>query len=241
MKRLILFMSAAFLLVPGAFAQDITDHVNVGVFGNYVRLNNQDLNLAGIGARLSFNVLPVVQFEAESTYNFDQAFTPGFTEFDQRERINWTHRCPASRRVVWAEADDQQRAGSSLRDRERRLHEFQYQQCSRHFWNCWQCLLKSSGKQCLRHFLSRRGSRSFLGANWSAGGHWRRNLFQQWRATTTCGLRLDPRYGSKTGHLDGSRGLAAVWFNSRRLPSGKSTTNFRRMLASVPILSCQYN
>lgn len=78
MKRYIYLVLAAMLLVPGAFAQDIPDHINIGVFGNYVRLNDGDLNLGGIGARLSFNVLPVVQFEVESSYNFDQALVRGF-------------------------------------------------------------------------------------------------------------------------------------------------------------------
>lgn len=71
-------MLLAFFCVPGVFAQEIQDHVNVGVFGNFVRLNDGDLNLAGVGARLSFNILPIVQLEAESSYEFDQAFTEGF-------------------------------------------------------------------------------------------------------------------------------------------------------------------
>ena len=82
MKRLAYVLTlavAAFILVPEAFAQEIPDHVNIGVFGNYVRLNDGDLNLAGVGARLSVNVLPVVQLEAESSYEFDQAFSSGFT------------------------------------------------------------------------------------------------------------------------------------------------------------------
>jgi hypothetical protein len=51
----------------------------VGVFGNYVRLSDGSLNLAGLGARVSVGVLPMVQLEAESAYDFDQAFTQGFT------------------------------------------------------------------------------------------------------------------------------------------------------------------
>jgi len=78
-KRLFLVCAAAMLFLPVVHAQDFSDHVNVGVFGNYVRLNDGNLNLAGVGARLSFNVLPVVQFEAESSYEFDQAFFSGFT------------------------------------------------------------------------------------------------------------------------------------------------------------------
>lgn len=77
-KRLLVLAVAGLLFVPGLFAQEINDHVNVGVFGNYVRLNDGAANLAGVGARLSFNILPVVQLEAESSYEFDRAFTSGF-------------------------------------------------------------------------------------------------------------------------------------------------------------------
>lgn len=79
MRRLLYLGVIGLFLVPGAFAQDINEHANIGVFGNYVRLNDGDLNLAGVGARLSINLLPVVQFELESSYQFDQAFTSGFT------------------------------------------------------------------------------------------------------------------------------------------------------------------
>lgn len=80
MKRLLCLGVLGLFFVPGLFAQEIiNDHVNVGVFGNYVRLNDGGLNLAGVGARLTFNVVPVVQFELESSYQFDQAFTSGFS------------------------------------------------------------------------------------------------------------------------------------------------------------------
>jgi len=72
-------IALALLPASGAFAQEVPDHVNVGVFGNYVRLNDGGLNLAGLGARVSVNVFPFVQLEAESAYDFDQAFTQGFT------------------------------------------------------------------------------------------------------------------------------------------------------------------
>ena len=80
MKRyLYLIIMAVFLFVPGVFAQGIEDHVNVGVFGNYIRLSGGGPNLAGVGGRVSFNALPVVQFEAESSYNFEQTIIQGFT------------------------------------------------------------------------------------------------------------------------------------------------------------------
>src|SRR5579864_9674004 len=68
---------STFIFVPGASAQETPDHVNIGVFGNYVRLSDGDLNLAGVGGRLSVGVLPMVQLEAESSYQFDQAFATG--------------------------------------------------------------------------------------------------------------------------------------------------------------------
>jgi hypothetical protein len=77
-KRLTFLLAAALLFIPGVFAQETPDHVNVGVFGNYVRLSDGSLNLGGVGARLSVGVLPMVQLEAESAYDFDQAFTQGF-------------------------------------------------------------------------------------------------------------------------------------------------------------------
>lgn len=80
MKRFSYFIAilASLLLAPGVFAQDISDHVNVGVFGNFVHLGDGSLNLGGVGARVSVNVLPVVQFEAESAYDFDQTIVSGF-------------------------------------------------------------------------------------------------------------------------------------------------------------------
>ena len=81
MKRVpyLIALVLAFLLVPGAFAQEIPDHINLGVFGNYIRLSDGSLNLAGVGARVSVNVFPLVQLEAESAYEFEQTFTQGFT------------------------------------------------------------------------------------------------------------------------------------------------------------------
>jgi hypothetical protein len=72
---------AALFFLPSAFAQsmDHSDHVNVGIYGNFLRLSNGDLDMAGVGGRVSFNVAPRVQFEAETAYDFDQTFSEGFT------------------------------------------------------------------------------------------------------------------------------------------------------------------
>jgi hypothetical protein len=67
------------ICTPQAFAQYKAagglDHVEIGVFGELFRINQTDTNLAGVGARLSFNVLPLLQFEAETAYDFNQIFT----------------------------------------------------------------------------------------------------------------------------------------------------------------------
>jgi len=67
------------ICTPQAFAQYKAsgglDHVEIGVFGELFRINQSDTNLVGVGARLSFNVLPLFQFEAETAYDFNQVFT----------------------------------------------------------------------------------------------------------------------------------------------------------------------
>ena len=121
-------IALALLPASGAFAQETPDHVNVGVFGNYVRLNDGGLNLAGVGARVSFNVLPVVQLEAESAYDFDQAFTQGFPNNATGSVSDRPNRCAAARWLVRAEIDDEQRARAVVCDREGRIRELQHQQ-----------------------------------------------------------------------------------------------------------------
>jgi hypothetical protein len=83
-KRILFAIIAFSFLAPGAFAQitqetPSTEHVNVGVYGDFVRLNSGNVNLLGVGGRISVNVFPIVQLEAESNYNFSQAYTYGVT------------------------------------------------------------------------------------------------------------------------------------------------------------------
>ena len=79
MKRFLFFaMIAFFICAPGALAQN-KDHVNIGVYGNWLRAGSSDVNLLGVGARLSFNVAPTVQLEGESGYNFARAFSNQLT------------------------------------------------------------------------------------------------------------------------------------------------------------------
>jgi hypothetical protein len=87
MKRLwfMIFAAAAVCLVaPGVFAQGTptlheSDHAEAGIYGEYYRWDQTSTNLAGLGARLSFNVSPRVQLEAEMGYDFDQVFNEGFS------------------------------------------------------------------------------------------------------------------------------------------------------------------
>lgn len=53
-----------------------------GVYGNLFRLSDSKITLAGIGGRVSINVWPKIQLEAESGYNFAEAFSQGFSDFN---------------------------------------------------------------------------------------------------------------------------------------------------------------
>lgn len=75
------------LVAPGAFAQafrdrgNSSDHLEAGVFAELYRLNQADTNMGGVGARLSFNVAPVLQLEAEMSYDFEAVFLERFPDF----------------------------------------------------------------------------------------------------------------------------------------------------------------
>jgi hypothetical protein len=64
-------------VVPAASAQN---NVELGAYGDYFRLSQTNANLAGLGARLGIHVSPPLSFEAEMSYDFEQAFTEGFTD-----------------------------------------------------------------------------------------------------------------------------------------------------------------
>jgi hypothetical protein len=83
MKRLLFLVLACSCIAPGAFAQSWgSDHINIGVFGNYFRPSQNGIDLAGVGARLSVNVAPMVQLEAESSYNFESAYNSGYSDYN---------------------------------------------------------------------------------------------------------------------------------------------------------------
>jgi len=72
MKRVALLLFLASWLVPRAKAQD---QFQVGAYGDYFRLTQTSTNLAGLGGRVGYKMLPYVMFEGEVSYDFDQGFT----------------------------------------------------------------------------------------------------------------------------------------------------------------------
>ncbi len=79
MKRLSVLLLLSACAVPGAFAQEKNDHIQVGAFADYLRVSQTKTNFAGLGGRLAVTAYRVVKLEAEMAYDFDQAFTEGFT------------------------------------------------------------------------------------------------------------------------------------------------------------------
>ena len=78
MKRLALLLLLGTGLVPAAFAQE-TDHLQVGAYADYFGLKQTKTNFAGLGARVGLPATKSINFEGEINYDFDQAFTEGFT------------------------------------------------------------------------------------------------------------------------------------------------------------------
>jgi len=76
MKRVALLLFLAGWLVPLASAQD---HFQVGAYADYFRLSQTKSNMAGLGGRAAIKVLPHMMLEGEMSYDFQQAFTEGFT------------------------------------------------------------------------------------------------------------------------------------------------------------------
>jgi hypothetical protein len=89
-KRTFYLIFCLSFFAPGVLAQSL-DHINAGVYGNFFQLNNSNIDLAGVGARVSFRVFPMVQLEAESTYNFESAFSQGFNDANGTLSLSRTH------------------------------------------------------------------------------------------------------------------------------------------------------
>jgi len=79
MKRLAFLLLFTGWLVPLASAQE-TEHVQVGVFADYLRLAQTDSNFAGLGARVGVIAFRNIKLEGEMSYDFDRAFTESFTD-----------------------------------------------------------------------------------------------------------------------------------------------------------------
>jgi hypothetical protein len=79
MKRLAILLIFAAYAGPATFAQE-NDHVQVGVFADYLRLSQTNTNFAGLGGRFTFTGYRTLKFEAEMAYDFNRVFTEGFTD-----------------------------------------------------------------------------------------------------------------------------------------------------------------
>lgn len=80
MKRLLVLLIFAAVAATGASAQEANDHIQVGVFADYLRLSQTSTNFGGVGGRLGFTAFRSIKFEAEAAYDFDQVFTEGFND-----------------------------------------------------------------------------------------------------------------------------------------------------------------
>jgi len=89
MKRFAILSALALclaLLAPVASAQenpdphkDLMNHGNVGLYFDFTRLSNAQLNVFGVGGRIGFNVHRHVVLEAEMAYDFEQSKTQTIT------------------------------------------------------------------------------------------------------------------------------------------------------------------
>jgi len=77
--------------VPVGYAQGTpSDHVEVGAFAEYFRLDrtNPTLNFAGLGGRVAFNLNAWSQIEAEMSYDFDRSYTNTFDNGITQELVS---------------------------------------------------------------------------------------------------------------------------------------------------------
>ena len=77
MKRFAFLLLLAGWLVPLASAQE-SEHLQVGVFADYFRLDRTGTDFAGVGARVGFRLYHNIKIEAETSYDFDQQVTENF-------------------------------------------------------------------------------------------------------------------------------------------------------------------
>jgi hypothetical protein len=77
MKCIALALFLAGCMVPLAKAQD---HFQAGAYVDYFRISQTKTNQVGLGGRAAFKAFPHVMLEGEMNYDFEQAFTEGFTD-----------------------------------------------------------------------------------------------------------------------------------------------------------------
>lgn len=85
MNRVLITAALVFgLMTPLMVWAQENEHVEVGVFANYFRLNrnNVDVNFLGAGGRVGFNLQQNVQLEAEMAYDFERAYNNDFRNGD---------------------------------------------------------------------------------------------------------------------------------------------------------------
>ncbi len=87
MKRLAMLSTLALcfaVIAPAASAQDdknkdTKNHGNLGLYFDFTRIQDADLNMFGVGGRLGFNVRKHVVLEAEMAYDFERTKTQTVT------------------------------------------------------------------------------------------------------------------------------------------------------------------
>jgi len=84
MKRFAILSALALcfaVIAPVASAQDTDNknHGNLGLYFDFTRLQNANLNMFGVGGRLGFNIRKHVVLEAEMAYDFERTKTQTVT------------------------------------------------------------------------------------------------------------------------------------------------------------------
>jgi hypothetical protein len=80
-KAFAIAIGAALLAPLAASAQDkfTNNHVEIGVFGDYLRAHTSSQNLLGVGGRLGFAVHPNVKLEVDGAYDFEHNYSSTIT------------------------------------------------------------------------------------------------------------------------------------------------------------------
>ncbi len=100
MKRFAILTALALCfaaIAPAASAQvkDDKNHGNLGVYFDFTRLQNTDLNMFGVGARLGINVQRHIVLEGEMAYDFERnktsSITSGITTTTVRSNLRLLH------------------------------------------------------------------------------------------------------------------------------------------------------